>query len=56
MQFVALSSGDLDVDAPDAAAAVAHHVSNCRFLREAGGKYLQIIDKKPKHAPTAADY
>ncbi len=56
MQFVALSSGDLDVEAPDAAAAVAHHVSNCRFLREAGGMYLQIIDKKPKHAPTAADY
>ena len=56
MQFVALSSGDLDVDAPDAAAAVAHHVSNCRFLRDAGGMYLQIIDKKPKHTPTAADY
>ena len=36
MQFVALSSGDLDVDAPDAAAAVAHHVSNCRFLKRGG--------------------
>jgi inosose dehydratase len=56
LQFVALSSGELDVDASDPAAAVAHHVSNCHFLKEAGGMYLQIIDKKPKHAPTAADY
>ena len=56
MQFVALSSGDLDIEATDPVAAIDHHVSNCRFLREAGGMYLQIIDKKPKHAPTAADY
>ena len=56
MQFVALSSGDLDVEAADPAAAIAHHVANCRFLKDAGGMYLQIIDKKPKHAPTAADY
>jgi inosose dehydratase len=56
LQFVALSSGDLDVETADPAAAIAHHVSNCRFLQEAGGMYLQIIDKKPKHAPAAADY
>ena len=56
LQFVALSSGDLDVEAADPAATVAHHVSNCRFLRDAGGMYLQIIDKKPKHEPTPADY
>jgi inosose dehydratase len=56
LQFVALSSGDLDIEEADPAAAVAHHVSNCRFLREAGGMYLQIIDKKPRHAPIAADY
>jgi inosose dehydratase len=56
LQFVALSSGDLDVEAVDPRAAVAHHVSNCRFLRAAGGMYLQIIDKKPKHVPTPADY
>lgn len=56
LQFVALSSGDLDLEAADPTAAVAHHVSNCRFLHDAGGMYLQIIDKKPKHAPTAADY
>ena len=52
MQFVALSSGDLDVEAADPAAGIAHHVANCRFLKEAGGMYLQIIDRKPKRAPT----
>jgi inosose dehydratase len=56
LQFVALSSGDLDVEGSDPAAAIAHHASNCRFLHDAGGMYLQIIDRKPKHGPTAADY
>ncbi|HLH08960.1 MAG TPA: sugar phosphate isomerase/epimerase [Terriglobales bacterium] len=56
LRFVALSSGDLQVDPPDPKAAVGHHVENAKFLRDAGGMYLQIIDRKPKHQPTAADY
>lgn len=55
LQFVALSSGDLDVNAPDPKAAIAQHVSNTHFLQDAGGMYLQIIDRGP-HAPTASDY
>lgn len=56
LQFVALSSGDLDIEAADPKAAIAHHVANCRFLHDAGGMYLQIIDRRPKHAVTPADY
>lgn len=55
LQFVALSSGGLNIDAPEAA-EIARHVSHARFLREAGGIYLQATDDRPRNrAVTAAD-
>jgi len=46
LTFVALSSGDLRIDRP--AEDLATHTANAKFLRDAGGLYLQIIDERPK--------
>jgi len=46
LNFVALSSGNLDVDAP-ADAQLATHTAHAKFLRDAGGSYLQVIASRP---------
>jgi inosose dehydratase len=57
LKFVALSSGNLPSDPSAAAASIAEHVSHAKFLREAGGMYLQVVDSGPGHrAATSADY
>jgi len=57
LNMIALSSGDLSIDPPAEEAEMAKHISNARFLRDAGGLYLQIIGARPKGRPaTAADY
>jgi inosose dehydratase len=57
LKLVALSSGNLGIDPAAESAELAKHVENARFLRDAGGLYLQIIDERPKdRAITAADY
>lgn len=57
LKMIALSSGDLSLDPATEQDQLAKHVENAKFLRDAGGLYLQIIDLKPKdHAPTSADY
>jgi inosose dehydratase len=48
LKFVALSSGDLLSDSAAAKKSVAEHVEHAKFLRDAGGLYLQIIDNRPK--------
>lgn len=54
--FVALSSGGINIDAPEAG-EIAKHVAHATFLRDAGGKYLQVTDDRPKNrAITSADY
>jgi inosose dehydratase len=56
LTFVALSSGNLSVDPARESAMLAQHVANARFLRDAGGLYLQIIDERPAgRAVTAED-
>ena len=55
LTFVALSSGGVNIDAPESE-QVAKHVAHARFLRDAGGKYLQVTDDRPKRAITAEDY
>jgi inosose dehydratase len=53
LKMIALSSGNLSIDP----AIETSHVANAKFLRDAGGLYLQIIDEKPKdRAIVAADY
>jgi inosose dehydratase len=57
LTFVALSSGSVRVDSPDSAAMIDTHVRNARFLRDAGGLYLQLtVDRPAGRAVTDADY
>jgi len=57
LTFVALSSGSIRVDNPDSAAMIDAHVRNARFLRDAGGLYLQLtVDRPTARAVADADY
>jgi inosose dehydratase len=57
IKMIALSSGNLSIDPAIESTEIAKHVANAKFLRDAGGLYLQIIDEKPKdRAIVAADY
>src|SRR5882724_13406672 len=47
LSFVALSSGGINVDAVQAD-EITKHVSHAKFLHDAGGKYLQVTDDRPK--------
>ncbi len=56
LKMVALSSGNLSIDPSAESSEIAKHVSNAKFLHDAGGLYLQIIDERPKgRAITPAD-
>jgi inosose dehydratase len=48
LKFVALSSGDLVSDPAGAKKNIAEHAAHAKFLRDAGGLYLQVIDSRPK--------
>jgi inosose dehydratase len=57
LKMIALSSGNLSIDPAIESSEIDKHVSNAKFLRDAGGLYLQIIDQRPKdRAIVAADY
>jgi inosose dehydratase len=51
LKFVALSSGDLLSDPAAAKKSIVEHTAHAKFLRDAGGLYLQIIDNRPKGRP-----
>jgi inosose dehydratase len=54
--FVALSSGNVSLDSPSNE-AIALHVRHAQFVHDAGGRYLQIIDERPRgRTPAAADF
>src|ERR1700733_2786651 len=56
LTFVALSSGGVNIDAPESE-QIAKHVAHAKFLHDAGGKYLQVTDDRPKNRPiTPEDY
>jgi inosose dehydratase len=44
LSFVALSSGEVSLDAP-AAGEIAKHVANAQFVKDCGGLYLQVLDQ-----------
>jgi inosose dehydratase len=44
LTFVALSSGEVSLDEPEAD-QIAKHVANAQFVKDSGGVYLQILDK-----------
>jgi inosose dehydratase len=48
LKFVALSSGDLLSDSRFTKKSIAEHAGQAKFLREAGGLYLQVTDSRPK--------
>jgi inosose dehydratase len=57
LKFVALSSGNLSIDPAAQSEEIAKHVANAKFLRDAGGLYLQVIDERPKgRVVTPEDY
>ena len=57
LKMVALSSGNISLDPAIESSEIEKHVDNAKFLRDAGGSYLQIIDERPKGREiTAADY
>lgn len=56
LTFVALSSGNIHIDPAQEADDLALHTKNAKFVHDAGGLYLQVIDQPPKRDITAADY
>ncbi|MDQ3996083.1 MAG: sugar phosphate isomerase/epimerase [Gemmatimonadota bacterium] len=57
LTFVALSSGNVSIDPSAEAQVIEQHVGHARFLRDAGGLYLQLIDQRPSgREPEPADY
>jgi inosose dehydratase len=55
LKFVALSSGDLLSDPALVKKSINEHVEHAKFLRDAGGLYLQIIDNRPKGRTVAPE-
>jgi inosose dehydratase len=56
LTFVALSSGTVPLDSARETQVIAEHVAHARFLKDAGGLYLQLIDQRPTgRAVTPAD-
>jgi inosose dehydratase len=56
LAFVALSSGGMRIDTQFEAEDLATHTKHARFLRDAGGLYLQMTDTRPKRELVADDY
>lgn len=56
LKFVALSSGNIELDSASESQQIAKHVDHAKFVRDVGGLYLQIIDERPKREITPADY
>ncbi len=45
LNFVALSSGEVSIDPATEADTIARHTANAKFVRDAGGLYLQVLDQ-----------
>lgn len=57
LKMIALSSGDIGIDPATEKEQLDKHTANAKFLRDAGGLYLQIIDLRPKgREVVATDY
>ena len=55
LTFVALSSGDVTIDSASEAEMMAKHVANAKFLRDAGGLYLQVLDQLKPYPRTVTE-
>jgi len=47
LTLVALSSGDVSLDPAREHDILALHTRHARFVRDVGGRYLQVIDQRP---------
>src|SRR5439155_5784155 len=57
LAFPVLSSGNLVIDPVVERDELAKHARHAKFLHDAGGQYLQVIDERPKgRAVTPDDY
>src|SRR5262245_40160284 len=55
LAFPVLSSGNLNYQGSEAAASLELHLTHAKFVRDAGGQMLQVIDQKPKNRPVTQD-
>jgi inosose dehydratase len=55
LTFAVLSSGNLSIDPAREQEMLSLHVRHAEFVRDAGGKYLQVIDERPKDRAVVAD-
>lgn len=55
LTLVALSSGLVRLDPAHEEEDLALHLHNARFLRDAGGLYLQVLDERPRGRTVAPD-
>jgi inosose dehydratase len=55
LAFVALSSGDVSIDPTAESQMIEQHANNARFLHDAGGLYLQLIDQRPRGRDVTRD-
>ena len=57
LTFAVLSSGNLKYDPASAREQIELHTAHARFVRDAGGLQIQVIDEKPKdHVPGPDDF
>jgi inosose dehydratase len=56
LAFPVFSSGNLSIDPAREKEMIDLHTDHARFVRDAGGLFLQVIDERPKRAVVAADY
>ena len=45
LKFVALSSGEVVIDPAKESDQIAEHTAHAKFVRDAGGLYLQVLDQ-----------
>src|SRR5690242_6700141 len=48
LTFAALSSGNVSSEPAERQRMIDLHVDHARFLRDAGGQFLQLIDERPR--------
>lgn len=57
LKLVALSSGNVLLDPAAEQENLDQHVRNARFVRDVGGRYLQVLDERPRgRDPVPDDY
>jgi len=54
--FPVFSSGNLSIDPAREQEMIDLHTRHAKFVSAAGGRYLQVIDERPKRAVVADDY